>query len=195
METKNERYEKQRRAAERDRERKGRLADPTYQKAQRKNAGASAERQRQRQRERQQEKRQQAAVAPKAVPVAMVRKKSTRGLKGRTPTAAEKRAMTALARLLSCVACALHGEDQPLISLHHIDGREKPGAHFMVIPLCRWHHQHAAPKEIRAIYPWLVPVHSDGSCGGKTAFAALNASEEDLLAIACERAGIVREAA
>lgn len=191
----NERYEKQRRAAERDRERKrARLADPAFQAAQQEKRQASAERQRQRQRERQQEKRQQAVVAPKAAPVAMVRKKSTRGLKGRTPTAAEKRAMTALARL-SCVACALHGEDQPLISLHHIDGREKPGAHFMVIPLCRWHHQHAAPKEIRAIYPWLVPVHSDGSCGGKAAFTALNASEEDLLAIAYERAGIVREAA
>ncbi|WP_225988004.1 Ref family recombination enhancement nuclease [Leclercia adecarboxylata] len=187
----NERYEKQLRAAERERERKkAKMADPAYQQRQKEKRQASAARQL----ERQQEKRREAALAPKAAPVAIVRKKATRGLKGRTPTADEKRVMTALARL-SCVACALHGEDQPLISLHHIDGREKPGAHYRVLPLCKWHHQHAAPKEIRAIYPWLVPVHADGSCGGKTAFSALNASEEDLLAIAYERAGIVREAA
>ncbi|MGQ7074890.1 Ref family recombination enhancement nuclease, partial [Escherichia sp. SP-MK2] len=24
------------------------------------------------------------------------------------------------------------------------------------------HHQHAAPAEVRAKYPWLVPVHADG---------------------------------
>lgn len=195
MEAANERYEKQLRAAERARERKKtKMADPAYQQRQKEKRQASADRQRERQRERQQEKRRDAALAPKAAPVAIVRKKATRGLKGRTPTADEKRVMNALARL-SCVACALHGEDQPLISLHHIDGREKTGAHYLVLPLCKWHHQHAAPKEIRAIYPWLVPVHADGSCGGKTAFATLNASEVDLLAIAYERAGIVREAA
>lgn len=195
MESANERYEKQRRAAERDRERKkAKMADPAYQQRQKEKRQASTDRQRERQRERQQERRREAALAPKAAPVAVVRKKATRGLKGRPPTADEKRVMTAIARL-SCVACALHGEDQPLISLHHIDGREKPGAHYLVLPLCKWHHQHAAPKEIRAVYPWLVPVHADGSCGGKTAFTAQNASEEDLLAIAYERAGIVREAA
>lgn len=115
----NERYEKQLRAAERERERKkAKMADPAYQQRQKEKRQASAARQL----ERQQEKRREAALAPKAAPVAIVRKKATRGLKGRTPTADEKRVMTALARL-SCVACALHGEDQPLISLHHIDGR------------------------------------------------------------------------
>lgn len=191
MGTADERYEKQRRAAERARERqKAKMADPAYQQRQKEKRQASADRQR----ERQREKRRIAALEPKAAPVAVVRKKATRGIKGRTPTADEKRVMTALARL-SCVACALHGKDQPLISLHHIDGREKTGAHYRVLPLCKWHHQHAAPKEIRVVYPWLVPVHADGNCGGKTAFTALNASEEDLLAIAYERAGIVREAA
>lgn len=165
------------------------MADPAYQQRQKEKRQASAERQR----KRQQEKRSSTTVA-KTAPIALVRKKATRGLKGRTPTAAEKKAMHALARL-SCVACALHGVDQPIISLHHINGREKPGAHFYVLPLCKWHHQHAAPKEIRAIYPWLIPVHADGNCGGKAAFTALNASEQDLLAAAYERAGIVRETA
>ncbi len=35
------------------------------------------------------------------------------------------------------------------------------------LPLCRWHHQHAAPAEVRAKYPRLVPVHADGVVGGK----------------------------
>ncbi|MBW6055232.1 recombination enhancement function domain protein [Escherichia coli] len=31
-----------------------------------------------------------------------------------------------------------------------------PGRHKKQLPLCRWHHQHAAPAEVRAKYPWLV---------------------------------------
>ncbi|WP_312329884.1 Ref family recombination enhancement nuclease [Atlantibacter hermannii] len=193
MDATNERYEKQRCAAERQRERaKAKMADPAYQQHQKEKRQAAAERQR----ERQREKRREAALKPKNAVVAGRRKKTSRGrgLKGRTPTAAEKRVMDALARL-PCVACSLHGQFQPVISLHHIDGRVKPGAHGRVLPICSWHHQEAAPQDIRDRFPWLVPVHACGSTGGKAMFTALNASEEELLQVAYEQAGLTLDAA
>lgn len=191
MDATNERYEKQRRAAERQRERaKAKMADPAYQQHQKEKRQAAAERQR----ERQRDKRREAALKPKSPLIAGPRKKTSRGLKGRTPTAAEKRVMDALARL-PCVACSLHGQFQPVISLHHIDGRIKPGAHSRVLPICSWHHQEAAPQEVRELFPWLVPVHACGSVGGKAMFKALNASEEELLQLAYEQAGLTMEAA
>ena len=47
-------------------------------------------------------------------------------------------------------------------------------------------YQHAAPAEVRAKYPWLVPVHADGVVGGKKEFTLLNKSEMELLADAYE---------
>ncbi|EII8437002.1 recombination enhancement function domain protein [Escherichia coli] len=55
----------------------------------------------------------------------------------------------------------------------------------------RWHHQHAAPAEVREKYPWLVPVHADGVVGGKKEFTLLNKSEMELLADAYEMANIM----
>lgn len=66
--------------------------------------------------------------------------KKSRGLKGRVPTAAEQRFMDAVATL-GCRACAKDGIENSHISLHHIDGRTKEGAHFKVLPLCAPHHQ------------------------------------------------------
>ncbi|MGX7616963.1 Ref family recombination enhancement nuclease, partial [Escherichia fergusonii] len=63
--------------------------------------------------------------------------------------------------------------------------------HKKQLPLCRWHHQHAAPAEVRAKYPWLVPVHADGVVGGKKEFTLLNKSEMELLADAYEMANIM----
>ncbi|WP_250189296.1 Ref family recombination enhancement nuclease, partial [Escherichia coli] len=77
------------------------------------------------------------------------------------------------------------------VSLHHIAGRTAPGCHKKQLPLCRWHHQHAAPAEVRAKYPWLVPVHADGVVGGKKEFTLLNKSEMELLADAYEMANIM----
>lgn len=99
---------------------------------------------------------------------------------GRTPNAEEKRFMKKMGQL-PCVACLLNGEHSPQISLHHIDGRVKPGAHLLILPLCVYHHQHAAPVAVRAKYPWLVPVHACGSVGGKRAFESLNNTQEFLL--------------
>lgn len=126
---------------------------------------------------------------PKAA-LSRTRKSTSRGTKGRTPTADERRVMDALGRL-PCIACLMHGKTTEEISLHHIEGRTKPNAHKLVLPLCKWHHQHAAPPEIRALYPWLVPVHADGSVGGKAEFYRLNKPESALLVDAVTMADII----
>jgi len=131
----------------------------------------------------------------KPLPVAAKRQTrasaSGRGLKGRTPTAAERVVMDALGKL-PCIACLQHGKESLLISLHHIDGRTKPGAHLLQLPLCIYHHQHAAPDNVRAQYPWLVPVHADGITGGKSEFSRHNGTERELLKKAYTLAGITK---
>ncbi|WP_428983943.1 Ref family recombination enhancement nuclease [Pantoea agglomerans] len=120
----------------------------------------------------------------KPLPVATKRQTrasaSGRGLKGRTPTAIERVVMDALGKL-PCIACLQHGKESLLISLHHIAGRTKPGAHLLLLPLCDHHHQHAAPAHVRAEYPWLVPVHADGITGGKAEFSRHNGTEQELM--------------
>ena len=64
----------------------------------------------------------------------------SRGTKGRTPTIDERRRMDAIAAI-GCIACKHDGIENPHVSLHHIDGRTRPGAHLMVLPLCAPHHQ------------------------------------------------------
>ncbi|POW54622.1 recombinase [Candidatus Pantoea alvi] len=163
------------------------LADPEWRASQ-------YERQRkthQRMQARAIERAKERAAAPKPkTTLSRTRKSSGRGTKGRTPTADERRVMNALGRL-PCIACLMHGKTTEEISLHHIEGRTKPGAHKLVLPLCKWHHQHAAPAEIRAIYPWLVPVHADGNVGGKSEFNRLNKPELELLVDAVSIAEIL----
>jgi len=65
----------------------------------------------------------------------------SRGMKGRTPTALERRFMDAVAGL-GCIACLKDGHVNPWISLHHIAGRTAVNAHMYVLPLCANHHQH-----------------------------------------------------
>lgn len=108
----------------------------------------------------------------------------------RSPPTAERRIANALGAL-PCIACYMHGVISNEVSLHHIAGRTAPGCHKKQLPLCRWHHQHAAPAEVRAKYPWLVPVHADGVVGGKKEFTLLNKSEMELLADAYEMANIM----
>ena len=62
-------------------------------------------------------------------------------MKSRAPNAAEKSHMN-LVGSMPCIACEKDRMHNPYISLHHIDGRTKPGAHFKVLPLCAQHHQH-----------------------------------------------------
>ncbi|EDK0168699.1 recombinase [Salmonella enterica] len=108
-----------------------------------------------------------------------------RGLKGRTPRAAERSLMDKIGAL-PCIACYVHGIINEVVSLHHINGRTITGAHAFVLPLCNHHHQYAAPPAIRAIYPWLVPVHADGNYGGRTTFEAFNGTQEHLYNLCLE---------
>ena len=214
METANyqEAREKQARAQQRERERHAaKLADPEYRQRQYEKQQASNSRMLARQIERRHSPEWKAEQKLKAVkravsaserlkeekpaPVATKRqtrvRASSRGLKGRTPTAAERVVMDALGKL-PCIACLQHGKESLLISLHHIDGRTKPGAHLLQLPLCIYHHQHAAPDNVRAEFPWLVPVHADGITGGKAEFSRYNGTERELLDKAYQMAGIER---
>lgn len=101
-------------------------------------------------------------------------------MNGRTPTADERRFMDKMGKL-PCIACLLNGQHTTEISLHHIDGRTKPCAHFKILPLCVYHHQHSAPHEIRLRYPWLVPVHACGKVGGRAVFEQHNNTQFFLL--------------
>ncbi|WP_425013485.1 Ref family recombination enhancement nuclease [Pantoea agglomerans] len=202
--------EKQARAQQRQRERHAaKMADPEYRQRQYEKQQASNSRMIARQIERRNSPEWKAEQKLKAVkravsaserlkekkPTPLATKRQTRvsassrGLKGRTPTAAERVVMDALGKL-PCIACLQHGKESLLISLHHIEGRTKPGAHLLQLPLCDHHHQHAAPAHVRAEFPWLVPVHADGITGGKAEFSRYNGTEQELMAKAYVLAGI-----
>ncbi|MBA1179556.1 recombinase [Pseudomonas psychrotolerans] len=75
-------------------------------------------------------------------------------MKGKTPSAAEKRFHTALASL-GCIACRMDGRLNLVVSIHHIDGRTRPGAHLRVLPLCAGHHQDGTGiPGLIAVHPW-----------------------------------------
>lgn len=85
-------------------------------------------------------------VKPKAI--------KSRGMKGSTPTVDQKQFHKMLASL-GCIACHQDKRYQPVVSIHHIDGRTKPDAHWLVLPICAGHHQDGtgAPGLV-AIHPW-----------------------------------------
>jgi hypothetical protein len=68
------------------------------------------------------------------------------------PTKAEKSLWDQMASF-GCIACHLDGIHNTHVSIHHIDGRTKPGAHKKVLPLCGPHHQ-TGGTEAPAIHPW-----------------------------------------
>jgi len=95
-------------------------------------------------------------------------------MKGRNPSAAEKRFHDRLAAL-GCIACRIDGNHNPIVSIHHIDGRTKPGAHLRVLPLCAGHHQDGYG------IPGLIAVHPY-----KRRFEDRYGSQYELLAM-CEQ--------
>lgn len=62
-------------------------------------------------------------------------------MKGRTVTAEERRYHDKLCREVGCIACRLDGFFNDYVSVHHVEGRTKPAAHWRVLPLCGPHHQ------------------------------------------------------
>ena len=95
-------------------------------------------------------------------------------MKGRNPSAAEKRFHDQLASL-GCIACRIDSNHNPMVSIHHIDGRTKPGAHMRVLPLCAGHHQDGYG------IPGLIAVHPY-----KRRFEDRYGSQYELLAM-CEQ--------
>lgn len=99
-----------------------------------------------------------------------------RVMKGRTPTKAERAFQHDVAGL-GCVACLKDGRVNPRVSIHHIDGRTKPGAHMKVLGLCAQHHQHddSDPLGRIGVHPY------------KARFEAKYGRQEELLAEIKER--------
>jgi hypothetical protein len=91
-------------------------------------------------------------------------------VKGRTPTAEERRWMDAVGEL-GCIACKKLGMYQPRVSIHHIEGRTKEGAHFKTLPLCYLHHQGGdSTGQYVSVHPW------------KRRFEEMFGTQEELLA-------------
>lgn len=87
-----------------------------------------------------------------------------------TPTKQDRSLWSRIASL-GCVACRQDGANSPMVSIHHIDGRTKPGAHRKVLPLCAGHHQDGTGiPGLIAVHPW------------KARFEAKYGRQEDLLA-------------
>lgn len=93
----------------------------------------------------------------------------SRGMKGRAATASQKRFHDLLADVVGCVACRKEGGFTDYVSIHHIDGRTKPNAHWLVLPLCGPHHQDMGVNGV-------IPVHPH-----KTRFEAAYGKQMDLL--------------
>lgn len=74
----------------------------------------------------------------------------------REPTKVEKLLWTRMAAVVGCIACHLDGHPHPVVSIHHIDGRTKPGCHGNVLPLCAGHHQDKTgeDKSLIAVHPY-----------------------------------------
>ena len=75
-------------------------------------------------------------------------------MKGRSVSADQKRFHDMLCREIGCIACSLEGIFTPYVSVHHVEGRTKPWAHWMVLPLCGPHHQDAGIPGVIAVHPW-----------------------------------------
>jgi hypothetical protein len=103
----------------------------------------------------------------------------SRGMKGRPPTAEEQRFMDAIASL-GCLPCEKDGHPNSLVSIHHLQGRTAPGAHFLVLGLCACHHQQDDTDPLGR-----VSVH-----GRKAQFVARYGTERELLAEAKARLGL-----
>lgn len=111
-----------------------------------------------------------------------VKRIKSKGMKGRAPTVAEKIFMDRIGSL-GCIACLLDGRENPWISIHHIDGRTKPGAHFLVLGLCAPHHKQDDTDPLRRL-----SVHDH-----KKQFVAKYGTELELLDLAKAKLGIIEQ--
>lgn len=76
-------------------------------------------------------------------------------MKGKNPSAAQKRYHDKLCTMVGCIACRIEDNHTTHVSVHHVDGRTKPMAHWLVLPLCAGHHQDGyGPAGMIAVHPW-----------------------------------------
>lgn len=77
------------------------------------------------------------------------------GSNQRAVTPAERLLWDRMASEVGCIACLLDGFHNSYVSIHHIDGRTKPGCHSKVLPLCAPHHQRddTDPMKRDAVHP------------------------------------------
>ena len=61
-------------------------------------------------------------------------------MKGRNPTANEKRHMDMVSQI-GCIVCKNQGNYFVPTEIHHTEGKTKEEAHFKVLPLCYEHHR------------------------------------------------------
>lgn len=95
-------------------------------------------------------------------------------MKGKAPTAEEKRLHDAMCEL-GCIVCLVIFNIYTPGTIHHTDGRTKPGAHKKVLCLCGCHHQVASDSG-----EWATR-HGPGRNAGKTMFELAYGTEEELL--------------
>lgn len=77
-------------------------------------------------------------------------------MKGRNPSAAEKRWHDLIATNIGCLACLKdNGVRNTYVSIHHMDGRTKPDAHWRVLAPCAGHHQRGYGA------PGMLAIHGD----------------------------------
>lgn len=98
-------------------------------------------------------------------------------MKGRTPTKDEKAFMDRMVQL-GCIVCYKLGYEAPA-TIHHMEGKTRPGAHYKVLPLCGNHHQIPANNGM-----W-VSRHGDG----KKAFEKEYGTELELYELCLELLG------
>tara|TARA_R110002111_G_scaffold84660_3_gene132885 strand:+ start:2562 stop:3350 length:789 start_codon:yes stop_codon:yes gene_type:complete len=184
---------------------KARLDDPAYRQEQQHKQRESQIKAAEKQRERQQVKETPAGYALQntqllntrpdklrkktaktqaisAVDVKRSKPIKSNGLKGRAPTALEKKLGNKIGDI-GCICCLnkkwyttdmAEQEGIKFVSLHHVEGRTKQWAHAKVLPLCAYHHDTPAPNDAP---DELTAIHR----GNKKEWVALNGTEGALL--------------
>ncbi len=75
-------------------------------------------------------------------------------MKGSNPSVKQKKYHDLLCQRIGCVACLADGIRNHHVSVHHVDGRTKPMAHWLVLPLCGPHHQDQGIDGVVAVHPY-----------------------------------------
>jgi hypothetical protein len=90
-------------------------------------------------------------------------------VKGRTPNMREKAWMDKISHL-GCIVCLKYEDVYTPSEVHHIQGKTKPGAHLLTLPLCFNHHREGSMNGLWVSrHPW------------KTEFEKRYGKEEELL--------------